>query len=85
MVNDPDYAAFREIFPGPSDGSRLSGWQPGTCHKISQTSHSEYKRCATNISDYALDMTNTDKKKRFYSYLDKFIAAVPTSNVVIMV
>lgn len=50
-----------------------------------KTLHSESKYCATNISDYALDMTNTDKRKRFYSYLDKFIAAVPTANVVTIV
>lgn len=53
-----------------------------TCHKIPQTIHFDSKHCATNISDYVLDMTNADKGKVFYSYLDKFIAAVPTVNVI---
>lgn len=53
-----------------------------TCHKIPQTIQFESKHCATNISDYVLDMTNADKRKVFYSYLDKFIVAVPTVNVI---
>lgn len=64
-VNDPDYTAFREMFPVSSDGSQLSVWQSVTCHKIPQTLYFESKHCATNISDCALDMTNTDKRKRF--------------------
>ena len=52
--------------------------------KSPKTSPFESKHYATNISDYALDMTNTDKRKRFYRYLDKTIQAVPTSNVVII-
>ena len=53
--------------------------------KSPKTSHSESKDIAANISDYALDMTNTDKRKKFYGYLDKIIQAVPTCNVVIIV
>lgn len=53
-----------------------------TCHKILQTIQFEPKHCATNISDYVLDMINADKRKVCSSYLDKFIAAVPTVNVI---
>lgn len=53
--------------------------------KSPKTSHSESKDYAANISDYALDMTNTDKRKKFYSYLDKIIQAAPISNMVIIV
>lgn len=52
--------------------------------KKKPNSHSESKHCVTNIRNCGPDMTNADKRERFSSYLDTFIAAQPISSVAII-
>lgn len=82
-MNDLDCAGFREMFHTLGNWSQL----PELQSLATETSkfNLEYKHCATNVSDYSPDMIYTDKGNRFCSYPDTCIAALPITNVIIIV